>query len=258
LSLLSDNIILHGTGQDLNAVQNPRIGGAGSGSAVGISYALGKFDNGTQTPAGSGAYIGYTRAGIPINPNAFLFSFWDKTPYSMTNGVPSDAGLHRLFDWYVSNNDRITCQFISNRFELFVVVGGSFIGITATTNITWSANTLTYKQVVWDRLGIDGGAETFRFYINGVKVANSALTIANQATAGGNTHIQNVFFNGIPLNNFEGIIDNYKLYDLPSGQTEQLILDDYNNRNNEDFPVAYIPGNAFNNGINIGVNEGIN
>jgi hypothetical protein len=233
MSLLTDNNILWCKTENLADVQNPDTGSGGSVGGT-VTYSPAKFNNGSETPAGTTDYIAYTRAGVNIDPNALLFSAWIKTPYSMTNGVPSDATVHRVMDWYSSNSNRVTLQ-INNRLEFAVVVGGAFIFPTFTTGITWAANTLTYIQVVWDRAGVDGGVDTFRFYINGVKVANSALTIANQATAGGDTHIHNIFFNGNPLNNFEGIIDNYKLYDLPSGQTEQLILDDYNNRNTEGF-----------------------
>jgi hypothetical protein len=233
---LSNDCILYSNAENASAITSPVIGSGGSIGGT-INNVQGRVGNGSESPAGTIDYIAYTRAGVNINPDALLFRAWINTPWSITNGViaGSASTLHRFFDWYASNNDRVTCQFVSNRLEFAVVVGGGFIFPTFTTNITWSANTDTFIQVAWDRTGLNG--DTFRFYINGVKVANSALTIGTQATAGGNTHIHNIFFGGSPLNNFEGVIDEYMFFNNP---TELMIKKDFANRYNKGFAQNYI------------------
>jgi hypothetical protein len=234
---MTDNCLLWSKTENLSSVQTPEIGSGGSVTGT-VTYASAKFNKGSQTPNSGGHYIAYTRAGVNINPDALMFSCWIETPYSVTDGVTSDGNNHRFFDWYASNNDRFTCQQTTTSFQCGIVVGGSFILPTFTTGVTWAANTKTYIRVVWDRSTIDSGTETLRLYIDDNEVASSTLTIGTQATAGGNMHIHSVFFGGGPLaNSFAGIIDNYKLYNLPSGQTEQLILDDGNNKNNESFGI---------------------
>lgn len=256
MSEINDKIIIWTKQGNIAQIETPEIGGAGS--VVGsLQFNPGKFDNGSDDEGIDGRRFEYPRNNIVgFDPNAFIMEHWFKTDgWTCTNGVPSDSQFHRIFDWYVDNSNRFTVQVHpTSGFRIAIVIGGAVTTINFTTGVNWDAG-LHHLIFVWDRLGIDGGPDTLRIYIDTVLKGNTTASTNIQNTANGNLHFHNVFFGGVSLGPWHGLFDNLKMYKNP---TEQLITEIKANWQNEGNPSDFISGNNFNNGFNEGLNEAIN
>jgi hypothetical protein len=192
-----------------NQVQNSILGT--NGTLVGTpTYQASKFGNGVY----SNNVANYINIGNGqwFNPNAHTIDVWINTDYSVTDGVPSSASTNVPWFWYHDANNwakwlvRPTVLLIQYR------VGGTFYSINLTTNITWAASTDTHTGYLMNRNGINGGSNTFEFYINGAIKGSSTLAIANQANAGTmfNLLVQNE--GGLVRFPWVGSLDNFKAY----------------------------------------------
>lgn len=187
-------------------INKSQIGSAGTINGT-PTYNTAKFNDGTYSNSDSN-YLTFSDGGI--DPNKITFEAWFKTDWSITDGVPSDSQFHVIYFWRYDANNYIVVSTRTTNFFFNVVVGGTSYTATFTTGITWSASTDVHLAVVINRNGIDGGSDTFRFYINNSLAASTTTTIADQTNRNGifYTHIHPDAAGRV----LDGIIDNLKIY----------------------------------------------
>jgi len=217
---------------------NSEIGQNGVISGV-ITYNACKHDNGSYSNNNAN-YISY--AGNDLDLNKIIFECWFKCDVATTNGVCA-SGTVAWLDWYKSNNDRFIIFQSGTGFYVLTLVGGVLKQFQHTTGLTWGAGTLHHIIVVYNKDGIAGGANTSRVYLDGSLITTNNGATDNQTTdpALGTLHQLVYFFNGASGQNFHGTQDNIKIYN----NTDQAIIDDIiANKDNEDFPSAYVQTQA--------------
>lgn len=236
---LKDLCIIHTKCEDDASIITPAIGPAGI--PVSLAYAIGKFNNGAVSNSGS-KYFRYPK-GV-FNPNVFMVEYWFNTNvWTMTDGASSDGNWHSLWDWYISNSNRITIHIgnVGNPYVIWQdVVGGSAVPTLFTTGFTWDSSK-HHIAFVFDRLGIGFTSDTRRVYLDKVLIGSSTVAVPNQTATGGNLHFLVRFFNTIPGNTFNGLYDNAKAYSIVSHIEEWMVTAMLNNYDKEDFPVAVKP-----------------
>lgn len=223
--------------ENLASIQTPEIG-ANGGATAGITYPAAKFGNGSNSPAGNDQYIIYPRTDINFNPNKWGTEFWvDTNDWTVTDGVPSDSLIHRWWDWFLTNLNRITIWQSTTALVFAFVVNNTPYYFEPTTGITYDSS-LHHIFQAFDRLGIDGGAETLRMYIDKNKVAASSISVPIQNLSGGNCHFHNIQFDSNFYQNYNASLDNIKVY---FDMSEEIIVAVNNNNENEGWPVEGIP-----------------
>lgn len=170
-----------------------------------------------------------------FNVNAFIIGIWIKTTWSCAAGVPSIAGWLDPWHYRIDANNFITLTF--NRvgavyYHFFRIrVGGVFTDWTVSRG-TWSAGDLVHLAWVFDRNGIGGGANTRRFYQDGILERSTNIATANQAATTGGFCLGNFHAGGEP---WKGGVDNPKII-VASSITEEMITAFMVNKDYEGFP----------------------
>lgn len=200
-----------------------------------VSWLPAKFNNGAATiddadhlTAGSGSWF---------PSNNFAIESWIKTAFATEDGVPDDAGLHTLFNWYssISNNFyfRIgpTGTYFVNR------VNGLSYYLPLITSINWDAATLHHLLLVYVQAKI--GDDQQRIYLDGDLIENRNLGAPVQTQTTGITQAL-VNYNGVQ--NWTGLEDNLRIY---HNITQPLIDAIRSNKNNEDFSLLTCYGHIY-------------
>jgi hypothetical protein len=166
-----------------------------------------QFDDGSYSN-NSGNYL-LSAAESNFDANNNVVDAWYNFDFSATDGVPSDAASHVLFEWNISAANRILWHFEANRFNMGVKVANIWYNFYITTNLTFSSSTNTHFGLVYKRAGIDSGSNTRRLYLNGVNIASTNVTPASQSSTNGTYRI----CSGVGFWELDGIIDDLVLYD---------------------------------------------
>jgi len=144
-------LIFNRLGSDTQ-LTNSVVGADGTETGT-LTYNAAKFGNGAYSNNAAN-YFSLDASGF--DPNVYTIECWIQTDWSMTDGIPGDAAVHRMFCWYFSGVNLTT--FGTSATDLFFnhyVSGNNIVGFT--TNITWAASTNTHLALVFDRTGIAGG-----------------------------------------------------------------------------------------------------
>jgi len=162
-----------------------------------------------------------------FNPNKFFHECWVKMDYDIVNGSPPYIGGCGLFSWYGgAQYNRIYVNFApSPTFGLTTLIelpGDYVVYYCTNPAVTFDAGTVHRFSFVYNRLGIDGGPDTYRIYFDRDLVFSSVLAPGDQVIRN-QTLFQNTVINNLggvvyPL---YGVSDNPKIYD----DTTQLFID---------------------------------
>jgi hypothetical protein len=200
------------------------------------TYEAAKFDNGIKIDANSEEVELTTDATFDLAQGAV--GVWIKTGYSVTDGVPSDASRHDLVDIrnMSTGQERILMILLSDRMRFVIVSGGVTTIFDLTTDVTWSADTLTYLLFVYD----NSAASKKRIVYIGD--ASSISEIGSSSATWNDNDISGIQFtlgnNTFYTDPWDGIIDNIKYFNDASTANVDLIKD---NRNTEGWAVAPAP-----------------
>lgn len=244
--ILQSITAFHGKNEDNPSIVTPAIPGIAIGTVTGtLTFPLAKFNKGSNSPAASGNYYTYSRNDFDFNPNNFAVDFWfDPNGWTVTDGVNTKGAFIRMWDWYFDDNNRITVQFNVTSALATFVVGGVVTFISFTTGVTFDSS-LHHFIFGFKRTGIiNGGGDTYRLYLDGNIVGQSAAVVANQASAGGDMHFHTAFFGGSPLQSFDATIDNLKSIKGSEPISLSILNQIVANKENENFPTeepAIIP-----------------
>ncbi len=227
-----DSCILHNRLGTLLQVNNSEIGQ--NGTWVGTeTYHAARFDNGSFNN-NIANYI--TFPDTDFTPNKFIFEMVIKPEgWSITNGIRSDGVDHGLFSWHASALNRILFYFGPGGLT-FIVQGGAQRNHFCThADLDISDDELVNINVVYDRLGIDGGPDIVQMNFKGNQVYNS---VANTGLISGSSLIRLLIRNsgvGAPNTPLKGTGDNVKIYNKTTTVVQSAIA---SNIGNEFWPAA--------------------
>jgi hypothetical protein len=263
MSIISDNII---NWLKLNSNLNAEFGNNGllSGS---LNYVIVKFDDGTEFPFALFPVNYFTvNDNNEFDPNDFIIEFWLLPYWAVTNGGTGASSSNRFayWGWKYDFNNRIGFDSLenSNGTRLSFRVGGLFTTFTIdkpgiNNGFTWLTTTKNHLTIAHNRTGIPGsGSLTVIVKLNGIEIFTTSTVNGDLSGLNGD-HIfggsWNVSENPVVWG-FNGAQDNPKIYKNSSIDLLNAIED---NKNNEGLPVDFLAGNNLN-AFNAGMNEGIN
>jgi len=199
-------------GSDIE-VQNSEAGPNGSWQGT-SSYISIKFNNGMYINNDNN-YIDFD--GSFFTPNNFTIEVWFKTDYNVVNGQSQDGKQHCFFVWFYNNNNRCLAKFTHDTryLEIDMCYNSSLYYFNCNNaSITFSAGSIHHIAFVYDKNGIDGGADKLRIYFDGTQVFNSTSSPPTCTNSGGIFHLGVDWgtVNPIPWINFTGGIDNIKIF----------------------------------------------
>jgi hypothetical protein len=185
-------------------------------------YESGKFGNAILVNAVdvnarvTGAFTGF-------DANAYIVEMWVKPDWDCVSGRPSIAGFLDPWHYFIDANNFTNLTFNQGAaFQNYwaIRVGGVFTNWTIGEG-DWTADDLVHLMWVYDRNGIGGGANTRRFYQDGVLLASSNIATANQAATAGTFYLGNFRTGGEP---WKGGVDNIKVYQPAGGAVSEAFI----------------------------------
>lgn len=144
-----------------------------------VTFLAAQFNKGLFT-GNTGIYRQFTAAGFL--PNNWTVRIWIKPTATFVQ-----SSTHKIFKWYYDANNYITIV-LSTNITVAVVVGGVTVSHVLAPGAL-SAGTLYHLAIVFDRGGIDGGANIVRAVLNGSVVASSNTATGVQNNTGGTIYI---------------------------------------------------------------------
>jgi len=169
-----------------------------------------------------------------LDPNQSIWEWWMRTDNDVTDGAPADNGYH-TYGFWGHDSGGIPAILIANYpapFYCYVYIknGAAPPATFQFQNGTWLAGANVHMMLVINPLGIAGGPNTVRLYIDGNLENSSNASLAKFQVA------DSYKIGGVPWGpgeNMEAVVDNLKVY---KGTSQALIDAIIANRNNEGFP----------------------
>jgi hypothetical protein len=196
-------------GSDTQFTQ-PVIGSALTETGDASSYAAGYFGNGVK---------GVNNAAWQFIPSAYFDDAQGRVGMWWKPDAGFDGADGMLFDTYPNSAGKafIYIQMrgaASNAMRWYHSVQGGAVRFSYDrAEGNFAAGTWYHIAYVWDRTGIDGGADTARAYVNGVEVADDNNAWADTDFGGGLTgSIANAWTPAVWAD-LIGTLDNFKVYD---------------------------------------------
>jgi len=192
-------------------ITTPAFGSVVSAKNGTPTYVDGKFGNGMACTS-SGDYARLTIGGGFTNADAGTIEYWWRKTTTNPNGYIGHTGditagtdLRVLIVAYTGD---LTFQFYYG--------GGSVLHSHVESYTGFADGEWVHLAITWNRLGIAGGSDTSRFYVNGVAVSTSTATVASWSMPVGWYYtFGNASDGTAPISaNANSYVDNLKIYQV--------------------------------------------
>lgn len=228
-----DSCILHNEQGSDAEVGSSEIGqnGAWDGAST---YVAAKFDDGSYS---NNLNNRIKFDGDDFNPNKFIVEYWFSADgWNCVNGVSSAGGATGWMSWYADDNNRVSFLHTGGGLGFQVVILGVTRTYNLTTGVNWLDGTLHHIMFVYNKDGIDGGADVTRIYLDEALADSTAGATGNQIKPGSDGILYDLtfFFGGAGNFPFTGTHDNIKIYNDTSGALITAIIA---NKDLEGFPT---------------------
>jgi hypothetical protein len=234
--------------QSSGAVTSPDVGSAGSVTLA--DFVSGRYGNGARFDA-DGEFITLS-AAANFDPNRGAIEFWYQPNYDFGSGAAAEDhgffgywidasnffyALHQPYLGGAGNLEGIYLQVSSGG-----VISEAITGTGPSFPVLWRATEWVHLRFAWDV-----GASRLEIYVNGELRASAPYTAAPALPGDDLFYVGERNRNNNPINNAEGIIDEFRMYSDPDAPTRLAFAgltgnaDEYLASTTSNFTLAFNP-----------------